>query len=166
MEDKHLEEEEQTTYTDDEDEDTVSIVSEESKSDQKRKTTTPNRKRIAKDEELKMLQKATTLLESFKKPKADSTVAKEDEYDTFAKHIANELRLIKRPEMLRMAKYKINNIIFEAQSDQPPVTTSAVETSRHINANQQQPFWETYRNYLGPESENVDSQCSQNFYSM
>ena len=39
----------------------------------------------------------------------------DDEFDTFGKHVANELRLIKDPHRLRSAKLEIQQLLFHAQ---------------------------------------------------
>lgn len=44
---------------------------------------------------------------------------REDEFDIFGKHVANELRILKDPQTLRLAKFKINCVLFESQGGFP-----------------------------------------------
>lgn len=44
---------------------------------------------------------------------------KDDGFDIFGKHVANELRILKDPQTLRLAKFKINCVLFESQGGFP-----------------------------------------------
>lgn len=84
--------------------------------DTKKLKFTPKRGKSVVDEELKILKSATGFLESMKNNKPTVEESKLDEFDTFGRYVANEMRQITNPQQLRIAKHKIGNILFEGQS--------------------------------------------------
>jgi len=99
-----------------------------------------------RDEEMRMLKSATDYLGNLKSNKQN--IEKEDEFDVFGRNIANELRQIKNPVMLRLAKRNINNIIFDAQSDMLYNPSSGFQSSNRMNPEMSQgQGWQTNTPY-------------------
>ena len=107
-------------------------LSSTSQSAKKVKSSTVRRKSIH-DEEMRMLKSATDYLGNLKSNKQN--IEKEDEFDVFGRNIANELRQIKNPVMLRLAKRNINNTIFDAQSDMLYNPSNGFQSSQRWQTN-------------------------------
>jgi hypothetical protein len=82
---------------------------------------------------MRMLKSATDYLGNLKSNKQN--IEKEDEFDIFGRNIANELRQIKNPVMLRLAKRNINNTIFDAQSDMLYNPSNGFQSSQRWQTN-------------------------------
>lgn len=105
-------------------------------------------------EEMRMLKSATEYLGNLKSNKQN--IEKEDAFDVFGRNIGNELRQIKNPVMLRLAKRNINNIIFDAQSDMLYNTSSGFQSSNRMNPEMSQgQGWQTNTPYQLQQSSDM-----------
>lgn len=134
--------------------------------DTKKLKFTPKRGKSVVDEELKMLKSATGFLESMKNNKPTVEESKLDEFDTFGRYVANEMRQITNPQQLRIAKDKIGNILFEGQSGiiQVPDFSAASQPPLRVpsyNAASQSPMRPQWQG--GPQGPQFQSSFLGNF---
>lgn len=83
-----------------------------------------NNKVSVRDNNMEMLDPETATgysepLKGVMHPVVKDNHVSEDEFDIFGKHVANELRMLKNPQTLRLAKFKINCVLFESQGGIP-----------------------------------------------